>query len=379
MQTNIFLALLAILTVPISITFIEGARKLRALRRSARSHGCKDPPCENPYDLFGLVKTISSIRQLLEKTAIASSKELFEKHGDTYASKIFGEKVIFTREPGNIKQVLATRFVDYDTSVLRTHLFRHITEHGILAVDGPEWKVARDIYRNQFSNTRTIIDLPRQEKHFQNLLGRISSLGQPFDLQPLFLNLTLDLTTAFAMGESADSLSPAQADDKKHFVESLLYVKKIMARDGFLGPAHVLIGKKDFYRACADVKRYVERFIVEALHKRRQHNGNSLPQEKGSKEVNLLDGLTESSQDLVSLRDGVITIVIAGIDSVASLLSTTFWLLAQDERVFQKLRANTLDYIGQEIPTYEHLRSFPYLRYVLNEGEPLPVPRYQPS
>ena len=382
MHTNILIALLALLTVPISIKIIEGARKLsqyHTSRRSARSHGCKDPPFENPYDFFGLFKTISSTRHLLGKTAIANATELFGKYGETYTSRILGEKTVFTCDPRNIKQMLVAGFVDYDSSVVRAHILRPITEHGIFAVDGPEWKVARDMYRNQFSNTRTIIDLQMQERHFQTFLSRVPSRGQPYDLQPLFLNLTLDLTTAFAMGESVDSLSLAQPDDKKHFVESLIYVKKTMARDGFLGPVHVLLSKKDFYRACADVKRYVERFIAQALNKRQRSKGDGLLRGKGSEEFNLLDGLTGNSDDMVSLRDGVITILIAGIDSVAGLLSTTFWLLARDERVFQKLRANTFDHIGQEAPTYEQLRNFSYLRYVLNEGEPLPVLRHRPS
>ena len=382
MQANILIAFLALLTVPLSITIIEGVRKLsryHTSRRSARSHGCKDPPFENPYDLFGLLKTISSTRHLLKKTALASATESFGKYGETYTSRIIGEKSVFTCDPRNIKQVLVARFVDYDSSVTRAHILRPITEHGIFAVDGAEWKVARDMYRNQFSNTRRIIDLEVQERHFQAFLSRLSSLRPPYDLQPLFLNLTLDLTTAFAMGESVDSLSFAQPDDKKHFVESLIYLKKRMARDGFIGPLHVLLSKKDFYRACADVKRYVERYIAEALDRRQQRKGDSLLQGKGSEGYNLLDGLTENSDDMVSLRDAVITILIAGIDSVAGLLSTTFWLLARDERVFQKLRANTLEYIGQEAPTYEQLRNFSYLRQVLNEGKKLLVLRYRPS
>lgn len=371
MQDNILLTLLALLTVPISIKIIEGVRKLcqyYAFRRSARSHGCKDPPCENPYDYFGLLKAISSTRQLLNKTALATATELFEKHGATYTSRIFGEEYLFTCDPPNIKQVLVTRFVDFDSSVTRAHIFRPITEHGIFAVDGPEWKVARDMYRNQFSNTRAIIDLQMQERHFQSFLSRVSLLDPPCNLQPLFLDLTMDLTTAFALGESVDSLSLAQPDHKKHFVESLLYVKKTMARDGFLGPVAKLLSKRRFHRACADVKEYVEPFIIEALNRDRKHKGDSILQEKGSKGSNLLDGLIENSDDIVSLRDGVITILIAGIDSVASLLSTTFWLLARDERVFQKLRANTLDYIGEGNPTYEQIRNFSYLRHVFNEA-----------
>ena len=365
MQTNALLALVALVTVPITIKILEGVRP-----KSSGSHGWKDPPCENPYDPLGLVKTISSIRQLLKKTAIPNAAKLFEKYGETYTSRFFFVgKVVSTCDPRNIKEVLATRFVDYDSSVVRAHIFKPITEHGIFAVDGPEWKVARDVFRNQFSNTRKIIDLQQQERHFQTFLSHVSQPHEQYNLQPLFLNLMLDLTTAFALGESVDSLSPAQPEHKKHFVESLLHVKKRMARDGFLGPVHVLLSKTDFYSACADVKGYVEGFIVEALDRKRQHKGDSLRKEKGSEGFNLLNGLTENSEDMVSLRDGVITILIAGIDSVAALLSTTFWLLARDERVFQKLKANTLHQIGQEIPTYEQLRNFSYLRHVLNEGK----------
>ncbi|KAI4116591.1 MAG: hypothetical protein LQ338_007682 [Usnochroma carphineum] len=369
MLANTYILVLALFTVPISVTIVEVTRKLsqyRALRKSPAFHGCEDPPCENSYDPFGILKIISVTRHFLRKTALANFAELFQKHGLTYTSIFFGQKVILTCDPRNIKHLLITRFIDFEASIVRSHIFRPITEHGIFAVDGPEWKVARDMYRNQLSNTRTVFDLQLQEKHLQAFLGRICVLDKPYDIQPLFLDLTLDLTTAFAMGESVDSLNLDQPDDKQHFVDALLYLKKQMARYGFVGPIHVLLSKRDYYKACADVKRYVERFIVEALERKRQRNQCGLLPEKAG--YNLLDGLTENSDDLVSLRDGLITILIAGIDSVAGLLSTTFWLLARNDDVFHKLRAEILDHIGQEPPSYVQLRNFSYLRNVLNEA-----------
>ena len=58
----------------------------------------------------------------------------------------------------------------------------------------------------------------------------------------------------------------------------------------------------------------------------------------------------------------------AGAASVASLLSSTFWLLAREQRVVQKLRAEILNAVGNERPTYEQLRSLKYVRDVLKEG-----------
>ena len=361
-------ALYALSAVVALMILLQRLSRYRVLRRFSASYGCQDAASEILYDYWGILKIIRSTRSLLKKTALANSVSLFEKYGDTYTSRLLAQKVFFTCDPRNIKHVLVTRFVDYDSSTIRAHLFRQITERGIFAVDGPEWKVARDRYRNQLSHTRSIIDLDIQEQHFQNFLRRVPSGGKPFDLQILFSNLILDLTTAFALGESLDSLNPFQSDDRKKFVESLLYVKKTMARDGFLGPVHLLLSKRDFYRACGDVHRYIEQIIHRALEKKKSRSDKSGNGEDG-RGYNLLQGLTENTSDVVELRDGVITILIAGIESVASLLSTTFWLLARDERVYQKLRASILDSIGQDPPTYDQLKSLTYLRYVLNEGK----------
>lgn len=363
-QMNVFFGILMAFSLYVSINKLIRYREIRLF---SKSHGCQDPPKELPYDFMGIVKIYSSTRHLLKKTALENTSYLFDKYGETYVSRILTQRVLFTCNPRNIKHVLVTRFSDFDNSTVRAHLFRPITEHGIFAVDGPEWKAARDVYRDQFAHTRSIFDLSKQEEHFQIFMRRIPQAGTSFDLQPLFLSLILDLTTRFALGESSDSLSPGQSEEKMQFVDALLYIKKIMARDGFLGPVHHLLSKKNFYRDCVKVQQYVERLIDRELEKGQQQGQNSL-KEQGPEGYYMLRGLTQNTRNMLELRDGVITILIAGIDSVSSLLSTTFWFLARDERVFAKLRASVLDCIGHEKPTYNQLRSLTYLRYVFNEG-----------
>ena len=373
---TVILHILAFFAVYAAVAGLQYFLKHRAHRLFSATHGYQDPPKEGSYDVLGLFKIVRTTRHLLNKTALASTVELFERYGETYASKLLTQTVLFTCDPRNIRHVLVTRFVDYDSSVVRVHLFRPITEHGIFAVDGADWKIARNLYRSLFSNTRVIMDFEMLEEHVQGLLRCIPPTRESIDLQPLFLNLTLDITTAFALGESVDSLSPYQSAEKKDFVKSLIYVKRIMARDGFLGPVHYLLSKREFYRACGDVHRYVEGIIRRELENKRQSNepGNY---KHGSSRFNLLHGLTENSSDLLDLRDGVITVLIAGIDSVASLLSTTFWLLARDKRVYRKLRTSILDAIGQRHPTYDQVKSLTYLRYVFNESQFYPhIPIY---
>lgn len=358
--------LTALLYFPVVI--IDKFRRWQHLRRFAVVHNCKPTRRSLPWDILGLYKIYSAALHVVRGTSLADSTRLFRTHGETYSARMLGQVVFFTCEPRNMRQVLVTRFSDFDSSRgIRDHLFRPITTRGIFVLDGAEWKVARALFRNQFSNTRAIFDLESQERCFRNLEREIAAAGvggRGLDLQPLFLRLTLDLTTAFAMGVSADSLRPDQAPAKREFVASLMYVKKTIARNGFLGPLHVFLSKTEFHIACGKVHRFVENVIHERLAANKPGKGKT-----SGRPSCLLDGLIEASKDVVEIRDGVITLLIAGIDSVATLLSTTFFLLAQHEYVFEKLRKSILETAGHEPPTYEQLRRLKYLHHVFNESE----------
>ncbi|TPX15828.1 uncharacterized protein E0L32_000162 [Thyridium curvatum] len=378
MQPAIALALGTALVHFAAVILIDRVRRYRALAALSRKHRCAPAQRELPWDLLGLYKVWSAAKHVIAGDSLKDAERLFASYGQTYASCILGQRVFFTCHPRNMRQVLVSRFQDFDSSKgIRDHLFRPITARGIFALDGEDWKAARGLFRDLFSHTRTLFDIELQERCFQNLLVRLEheerTSGKAMDLQPRFLDLMLDLTTAFAMGESSDVLRLDQSAEKKEFVAALLYVKKTMARDGFLGPVHVFLSKKEFHRCCGTVHRFVERVIRERLESKSQleKSQKSTPDGGDASEHKnhgcLLDGLMESSTNVLELRDGVVTILIAGIDSVASLLSTTFFLIARDQRVFDKLRESILTSIGHEQPTYESLRNLGYLRHVFNE------------
>lgn len=363
---HIFLGALAFLSL---VCVLKKALRWRQLSQLSRSNGCQPPPTEHPYDYFGLINAYMTGRHFAGNTVLSNIANLCNKHGRTYAQRILTENIFFTCDPRNLKQILVTGFADYDVAPGRMHIFKDVAEHGILALDGQEWKAARAVYRDEFSRTRSIFDLQRHEYHVQNLLRQIlSSAGSPCDLQPLILELVIDLTTAFALGESSNMLSPSQTEEQRRFVDALVYVKKIMARDGFMGPLHVLMSHKDYYKACHVFHEFVQRLVTRAIEKQQQPEEKATGyDETNSEGYNMLRSLTKYTSDAAILREGVESILIAAIDTVASLITATFYLLARDERVFHKLRKDVLDSVGHKEPTYEEIKSLTYLRYVFNE------------
>lgn len=354
------------------LVLAEKYQRWQALRLFAKHHKTKPPRRENRWDILGIYKVVAMARLVVGGTSLDGAIDLFQRLGRTYSSKILTQPVLFTCDPRNMRHVLITAFADFDSSRgIRDHLFRPITPHGIFALDGNEWKTARRLYRDHFSRTRDIVDLNLQETCFRNLEALIPSDNTPFDLQPLLLRLMLDLTTAFAMGVCVDSLRPDQSVEKRRFVDALIHVKKTMARDGFLGPVHVFLSKKEFHASCSTVQLFVEDIIREriAASKLGEKSGD---QEAGvATESCFLDKLIEESEDILELRDGVLTLLIAGIDSVASLLSTTTFLLSRHQPAQDRLRASILDKVGYELPSFDDLRGLAYLRYVFNESKSL--------
>jgi Trp operon repressor len=85
--------------------------------------------------------------------------------------------------------------------------------------------------------------------------------GQAVDLAPLFLKLVLDINSVFTMGTRLDILKQDQSLEKKEVAKVLIYTKKIIAWDGFLGLLYYLLSRKDFYAACKTVKAYIEKVI----------------------------------------------------------------------------------------------------------------------
>jgi cytochrome P450 len=68
------------------------------------------------------------------------------------------------------------------------------------------------------------------------------------------------------------------------------------------------------------------------------------------------------------LRDQIVSILAAGRDTTAALLSLSFWLLLRHPRVVEKLREEIAG-LGGVPPTYEQLKGMTYLRRVLDESK----------
>jgi cytochrome P450 len=86
---------------------------------------------------------------------------------------------------------------------------------------------------------------------------------------------------------------------------------------------------------------------------------------------NFISALLEATPDRTTIRSELLNILLAGRDTVASLLSNIIWELPRHPSVLGKLRTEIEDTVGDAAPTYEQLKDMKYLKAIVNESQRL--------
>ena len=352
-----------------TILIRHAIRRRRQVQAVSTEHNVQSPKNEHsPYSL-GISKIREMVRQYQSQTLLDYATRLFHQLGDTYVSRVVGMDVVFTRDPDNIKHILQRRFDDFEIGPLRRHLFAAVNPDGIFGFDGGEWRSRRKLFRVHFADTRAVVDLDTVESHVQLLIQRIPADGGSVDIQQLFVALMTDVLGTLAGGESIHALSEERTDDEKELDGALTFVKDNIAKMGMSRPSSLLSDTLGFRRSGAIIRKYMEKLVCKAARENAEQAKLGETSEKAYRR-SFIHGSVYDEHSLSMVRDQAASIYLAGIESVAALLSAAFRFLAQDERVFQNLRGVILDRFGADArPEYDELTSIPYLRHVLNECE----------
>jgi cytochrome P450 len=249
----------------------------------------------------------------------------------------------------------------------------------VFSTDGKVWEHTRAMLRPQFARSQ-VSDLNLEEDHTQNLLkalpvGQDGWVGET-DLLPLFFRLTMDSASEFLFGESVNSqLSalPNQSDKAMikeadmEFVRAFEQSQDHIAFSFRLNDWYALGQSKEFFKLCDICHKYIDPFVQKAINLRKEGFKRN---EKDH--YTFLEGLAEETQDPIEIRDQLLSILVAGRDTTASLLSFLFLKLAENPTIFSKLRNTIINDFGTFEDTsrisFSSLKACGYLQWCLNEA-----------
>ncbi|KAL5049980.1 hypothetical protein BDW71DRAFT_194957 [Aspergillus fruticulosus] len=274
-------------------------------------------------------------------------------------SNIFGSfRVIQTREPEHLKAVLTGKFADFGKGEIFHKLWIPFLGDSIFTTDGKEWQGSRNLIRPMFIKDR-ISDLDIFERKVQTMLSLYSPSGEPTDVMDLFYRMTLDAITEFLLGKGINSLENPQAKFALAFAD----VQRIQTMLTMLGPAQYLYPRGKYNQGLKVINDFVWPFVHDTL------NLQADELEKSSeKPFTFLHALANYTRNPKTIRDQVVSVLLAGRDTTAATLSWAFYELSHYPEAYSKLRAEILDKVGPtRAPTYDDLKNTPYLRHTINE------------
>lgn len=341
-------------------SFIRYSFRHQHLLKLKQQFDFESPPVV-PRPLFGVFNFFKVVNAFNEHKFLGYTQDLFDNHGHTFAETTLWKPAIWTDDPTNIKECLSVQFKNFDLGFNRHDMTMPLLGNGIFTSDGKDWSHYRSILRPSFKRAH-VGDLDMFEEHIQNLIARIPKNGTTVDLQELFFEYTMDITTDFLFGRSAGSLLPDADPIKKEFSSAFSTALSRMAFRGGLGRLMHVVPDPTFQQSCRTVHKFVEKLVQQSLAYEPSRGGS-----KSGRYIYLHE-ISNSTSDPIKLRDHAMHILIAGRDTTAALLSFIFLLLAQNQDVWRLLCREVKQLEGR-IPTPDRLKEMKYLHCIIYEGK----------
>jgi len=310
-----------------------------------------------------------AFRRFRPANPILLFQHLADDYGDIAHYKIGWNHIVFLNHPDYIREVLVVQNDNFvkERTVRRT---RMLLGEGMITSEGAQHRAQRQAAQPAFHRQR-IPEYAVAMVHEAALMRDSWQDGEQRDIAIDMMHLTLKVV--------AETLFATDLREEAHELAGA--INRIMRLYNFLvmlPAAEWLVhvrppGLAAFLRARKRIDAVVYRMI--AAHRRLNQSREN--QNGGS----LLDLMIAASPDQSaaseqSLRDQVITIFLAGYETVANALSWTWYLLSQNPECEQRFHEEIDRELQGRLPTFDDVPRLRYVEMVLAESMRLYPPAW---
>jgi cytochrome P450 len=294
-------------------------------------------------------------------------EHLHRTYGNVAHYRFMGTPIIFVNDPDYIREILVTQASAFvkERTVRRMKI---LLGDGLITSEEPFHMRQRRIAAPAFHRQRIAAYAAQIVQSAVAASDRIVP-GQPFDISAASMELSLEIVARTLFNTNVDAAIRSINDDVNTIMELYNFIIAFPRIERFL---HLPIpGIVKFRRAKARLDRTVDRLIRghrEAMARGAADNGDLLSMLLSS-QIEVLDeagnptGQVETMSD-EQVRDEVLTIFLAGYETVANGIAWTWYLLSQNPEAEARLHAELDAVLGtgaaRRLPTFA---DYPALRY----------------
>lgn len=284
------------------------------------------------------------------------------EYGDIASWEDPGGPVYQLNHPDYIEQVLVQNNENYIKGDRFQKTLRPITGNGILNSEGAVWRRNRHLIQPAFHPDR-IREYETMMTDFTEAALEDWADGQTRLVHEDMMELTLKIVARALFGTDIDEHVDAVGAALEEFMEATENLAHFVLPPGVPTPA-----RRRIKRARENLDAVVYRLIEE-------RRANPTERDVISKLLEVTDEGGESMSD-EQIRDEVVTLLLAGHETTALALTLTFYLLAKNPSVEERLVDELEGVLGGDTPAMDDLSELTYTEKVVTESMRLypPVP-----
>ncbi|KAL1807970.1 hypothetical protein ACET3Z_024960 [Daucus carota] len=301
--------------------------------------------------------------------------ELYLTYGGVFRLTFGPKSFLIFSDPTVAKHILRDNSKAYSKGIL-AEILEFVMGKGLIPADGEIWRVRRRAIvpaLHQKYVTAMISMFGQATDRLCAKLDAAASDAEDVEMESLFSRLTLDIIGKAVFNYDFDSLT-----NDTGIVEAVYTVLR-EAEDRSVSPIpfwEIPIWKdispklKKVNSALELINGTLDDLI--AICKRMVDEEELQFHEEYMNETDpsILHFLLASGDDVSSkqLRDDLMTMLIAGHETTAAVLTWTFYLLSKEPSVMLKLQNEVDSVLGDRIPTIEDMKKLKYTTRVINES-----------
>ncbi|KAL3130704.1 hypothetical protein ABBQ38_000053 [Trebouxia sp. C0009 RCD-2024] len=314
-------------------------------------------------------------REIVGQPVFVPLYKLFLAYGPIFRLSFGPKSFVVISDPALAKQVLLTNAHKYSKGLL-AEILDFVMGQGLIPADGEIWKTRRrailpSLHRKYIASMVNMFG--ESTLHGMKTLEKAALEDRPVEMENFFSRLTLDIIGKAVFNYDFDSLTH---DDP--FIQA---VYTSLREAEYRSTAFVPYWNIPLLRAIAPRQRRctaalrIVNATLDGLIQRckdlvEEEDQEFVEEFVGKRDPSILHFLLASGDQISSkqLRDDLMTMLIAGHETTAAVLTWTVYCLTSHPEVVARLQAEVDTVIGDGLPTLEQVKALPYTTRVISEA-----------
>ena len=299
-------------------------------------------------------------------------RQICEQHGPIARYRVGGADVYLVASADGAERVLKTNAANYDKQHGSFRMLRRVFGNGLLTSEGSLWLRQRRLAQPAFHRERLARMAERMVAAAEETAARWQAgagAGRTVAMTEEMSRLTMKVVGDALFGSALSSRAAAVGEAWRVLNAQLV---ERFNRRRLVPPILPTRYDREFRRARRTLIEVVDHVIADRRSRKSEGEGDDLV----TMFMSARDEETGERMSDGQIRDEVITMLVAGHETTALMLSWTWALLDCHPEVADRLRAELATSLGGRLPTASDVGALRYTRAVLNETLRLHPPAY---